>query len=131
VLWSNGKVTDLGSVGSIGGVEDIESMSMSSNGEIAGWAATGTAFVYSNGKISSPSNFWPNAINDNGVMVGASSIDTGGTVPDLNSLFPDSALEYAGGGEIPCSGISCARASGHAPASVKRARRLPPRGRSS
>jgi hypothetical protein len=88
VLWSNGKVTDLGSVGSIGGVEDIESMSMSSNGEIAGWAATGTAFVYSNGKISSPSNFWPNAINDNGVMVGASSIDSGGAVQDLNSLIP-------------------------------------------
>ena len=88
VLWSNGTVTDLGSVGSIGGVEDIESMSMSSNGQIAGWAATGTAFVYSNGRITSPSNFWPNAINDNGVMVGTSSIDSGGTVQDLNSLIP-------------------------------------------
>jgi probable HAF family extracellular repeat protein len=88
VLWSNGTVTDLGSVGSIGGVADIESMSLSSNGEIAGWAASGTAFVYSNGKITSPSNFWPNAINDNGVMVGASSIDSGGNVQDLDSLIP-------------------------------------------
>ena len=88
VLWSNGTVTDLGGIGSIDGVEDIESMSMSSNGKIAGWAATGTAFVYSNGTITSPSNFWPNAINDNGVMVGTSSIDSGGTVHDLNSLIP-------------------------------------------
>jgi probable HAF family extracellular repeat protein len=88
VLWSNGTVTDLGSVGSIDGVEDIESMSMSSNGQIAGWAATGTAFVYSNGRITSPSNFWPNAINASGVMVGTSSIDSGGTVHDLNSLIP-------------------------------------------
>jgi hypothetical protein len=63
-------------------------MSMSSNGQIAGWAATGTAFVDSNGTITNPSNFWPNAINDNGVMVGGHSIDSGGTVQDLNSLVP-------------------------------------------
>jgi probable HAF family extracellular repeat protein len=88
VRWSNGTVTDLGSVGSIGGVENIENMSMSNNGQIAGWAATGTAFVYSNGTITNPSNFWPNAINDNGVMVGGHSIDSGGTVQDLNSLIP-------------------------------------------
>ena len=87
-LYSSGKMTDLGSVGSIDGVEDIESMSMSSNGQIAGWAASGTAFVYSNGTITHPSNFWPNAINDNGVTVGASSIDSGGKVQDLNSLIP-------------------------------------------
>lgn len=91
VLWSNGTVTDLGSVGSISGVENIESMSMSNNGQMAGWAATGTAFVYSNGTITNPSNFWPNAINDNGVMVGGSSIDSGGTVQDLNSLIPAGA----------------------------------------
>jgi probable HAF family extracellular repeat protein len=78
VLWNNGTVADLGSVGSIGGVEDIESMSMSSNGEIAGWAATGTAFVYSNGKITSPSNFWPSAINDNGQIVASGSDATNG-----------------------------------------------------
>jgi len=29
-----------------------------------------------------------NAINDNDVMVGGSSIDSGGTVQDLNSLIP-------------------------------------------
>jgi probable HAF family extracellular repeat protein len=88
VLWSNGTVTDLGSVSSIGGVENIENMSMSNNGQIAGWAATGTAFVYSGGTITNPSTFFPNAINDNGVMVGGSSIDSGGTVQDLNSLVP-------------------------------------------
>jgi hypothetical protein len=53
-----------------------------------GGAGTGTAFVYSNGRITSPSNFWPNAINAGGVMVGTSSIDSGGTVHDLNSLIP-------------------------------------------
>jgi len=29
-----------------------------------------------------------NAINDNDVMVGGSSIDSGGTIQDLNSLIP-------------------------------------------
>src|SRR6202035_2941798 len=44
-------------------------------------------------------------------------------------IFPGSALEYTGGGEIPCSGISCAHASGRARARVERARRLRPQGR--
>jgi hypothetical protein len=33
-------------------------------------------------------------------------------------IFPDSALEYAGGGEIPELGISCGYGSGRAPARV-------------
>ena len=44
----------------------------------------------------------------------------GGLEHTKSRIFPDFALEYAGGGEIPCSGISCAHASGHAPARVKR-----------
>jgi probable HAF family extracellular repeat protein len=87
VLWHNGTVTDLGSVGSIGDLANIEFMSMSNNGQIVGWAATGTAFAYSNGTITSPA-LAPNAINDNGVMVGGHSIDSGGTVQDLNRLVP-------------------------------------------
>jgi probable HAF family extracellular repeat protein len=113
VQWSNGTVTDLGSVGSIGGVEDIESMSLSSNGQIAGWAASGTAFVYSNGKITDPSNFWPNAINANGVMVGASSIDSSGKVQDLNRLIPagdqvSNASAINDDGQIVASGSDAA-----------------------
>lgn len=46
------------------------------------------AFLYSNGTITNPGNFWPNAINDNGVMVGGHLIDSGGTVQDLNTLVP-------------------------------------------
>jgi hypothetical protein len=56
-------------------------------------------------------------------------VSEGGLEHTNPRIFPDSALEYAGGGEIPCSGISCAHASGHAPARVKRARRLRPQGR--
>jgi probable HAF family extracellular repeat protein len=88
VLWSNGMVSDLGSVGNIGGVENVENMSMNNNGQIVGWAATGAAFVYSNATITTPAGFYPDAINDNGVMVGGASIDSGGTVQNLNSLLP-------------------------------------------
>ena len=61
--------------------------------------------------------------------VGFSKVSEGGLEYTKSCIFPDSALEYAGGGEIPCSGISCAHASGHARARVKRARRLRPQGR--
>lgn len=45
VQWQNGTVTDLGSVGSIGTLSDLEAVSMNSSGQIVGRAATGTAFV--------------------------------------------------------------------------------------
>ena len=38
--------------------------------------------------ITHLSGFFPNAINDNGVMVGGHWIDSGGMVQDLNSLIP-------------------------------------------
>jgi hypothetical protein len=44
-------------------------------------------------------------------------------------FFPDSALEYAGGGEIPYSRISCARASGPSWARVKQSPLSRPQGR--
>lgn len=44
--------------------------------------------MYGNGTITNLSIFFPNAINDNGVMVGGHSIDSGETVQNLNSLFP-------------------------------------------
>jgi hypothetical protein len=50
----------------------------------------------------------------------------GGLEHTKSRIFPDSALEYADGGEIPCSGISCEHGSGSAPARVKRASRLRP-----
>jgi hypothetical protein len=57
---------------------------------------------------------------------GRSTCVRGGLEPRSSRVFPDSALEYADGGEIPCWVISCAHASGRAPARVKRARRLWP-----
>jgi len=89
VMWQNGTVTDLGTIGNIGTISDLEALSMNNNGQIVGWTAVSTTgFLYSNGTITDLSGFFPNAINDNGVMVGGSSIDTGGTVQDLNSLIP-------------------------------------------
>jgi hypothetical protein len=74
---------------------------MNSNGQIAGWTAQSTTgFVYSNGTITHLSGFFPNAINDSGVMAGGSLIDSGGTVQDLNSLIPASSryqITYATG----------------------------------
>jgi hypothetical protein len=62
---------------------------MNNNGQIAGWTARSTTgFLYSNGTITGLSGFFPDAINDSGVMVGGSLIDSGGTVEDLNSLIP-------------------------------------------
>jgi len=46
-------------------------------------------------------------------------VSEGGLEPPWTRIFPDPALEYAGGGEIPCSGISCGHASGRALARVK------------
>ena len=47
------------------------------------------------------------------------NVSEGGLEPPWTRILPDPALEYAGGGEIPCSGISCAHASGRALARVK------------
>jgi hypothetical protein len=55
-------------------------------------------------------------------------VSEGGLEPTKSRIFPDSALEYAGGGEIPCPGISCAHASGRGSAGVKRIRRAASRG---
>lgn len=87
VMWQNGTVTDLGTIGNIGDISNLEALSMNSNGQIAGSAAT-AGFLYSNGTVTNLGGFFPTAINDNGVMVGGHSIDSGGTVQDLNSLIP-------------------------------------------
>jgi probable HAF family extracellular repeat protein len=79
VMWHNGTVTDLGTIGNIGTLSDLEALAMNNNGQIAGWTAvTTTGFLYSNGTITNLSGFPPTAINDNGVMVGGSLIDSGG-----------------------------------------------------
>jgi hypothetical protein len=49
---------------------------------------TTVGFLYSNGTITNLGSFLPAAINDNGVMADGPSIDSGGTVQDLNTLIP-------------------------------------------
>jgi probable HAF family extracellular repeat protein len=91
VLWHNGAVTDLGTLGTPGSVTFTQAISINNNGQIAGTVFTGGAtegFLYSNGTVTNLGSFTAAAINDNGVMVGGSSIDSGGTVQDLNSLIP-------------------------------------------
>ena len=88
VLRQNGAVTDLGTLGT---GTFTQAVSINSNGKIAGTVFTTGAsegFLYSNGTITNLGSFLAAAINDNGVMVGGSSIDTGGTVQDLNTLIP-------------------------------------------
>src|SRR5258708_3757577 len=63
-------------------------MSMNNNGQIVVWTAVTDGFLYSNGTITELGTFFPNAINDNGVMVAGFSIDSGGTLQNLNSFIP-------------------------------------------
>jgi uncharacterized membrane protein len=47
------------------------------------------AFVWSNGTMTDLGlNFFPAAINDNGVIVGGTEIYSGGTLQNLNNLIP-------------------------------------------
>jgi hypothetical protein len=44
--------------------------------------------LYSNGTLTSLGGFLAAAINSNGVMVGGPTIDSGGTMQNLNTLIP-------------------------------------------
>jgi probable HAF family extracellular repeat protein len=101
VLWQNGAVTDLGVLGTPGTTTFVKAVSINSTGQIAGTVLTGgvsEGFLYSNGTLTNLGSFAAAAINDNGVMVGGPSIDTGGTVQDLNTLIPAGSgyqIQYA------------------------------------
>ena len=91
VLWSNGKVTDLGTLGG----PSSAATAINNLGQIAGWAATSTGtayFVDSNGAMTNIGNYNgdnPEAIDDSGVFVGSSAfIYSGGTFRNLNNLIP-------------------------------------------
>jgi probable HAF family extracellular repeat protein len=91
VLWHNGTVTDLGTLGTPGTFSFTRAVAINSSGQIAGTVFTGgvdEGFLYSNGTITDLGSFLPAAINDNGVMVGGDQIDTGGTLQNLNTLLP-------------------------------------------
>jgi probable HAF family extracellular repeat protein len=92
MLWHNGTVTDLGTLGTPGSATFTQAVSINNNGQIAGTVFTGggvsEGFLYSNGTLTNLGSFLAASINDNGVMVGGPSIDSGGTVQNLNTLIP-------------------------------------------
>jgi hypothetical protein len=89
VLRQNGTVTDLGTIGNIGGLANVEALSLNDNGQIVAWtAATPDRYLYTTGTITGLVSFYPNAVNDNGVTAGRPSTDSGGTVQNLISLIP-------------------------------------------
>jgi probable HAF family extracellular repeat protein len=89
VLWSNGAATDLGTLGG----PQAFAMAINNMGQVVGFAQTGTdadhGVLYSNGTMTDLGlNFFPAAINDNGVIVGGDEIYSGGTLRNINSLLP-------------------------------------------
>jgi probable HAF family extracellular repeat protein len=92
VHWQNGAVSDLGVLVTPGtNPPDVPALSINNNGQIAGTArmnGTTEGFLYAAGTITNLGSFVAASINDKGVMVGGPSIDSGGTVQDLNTLIP-------------------------------------------
>jgi probable HAF family extracellular repeat protein len=96
---------------------------INSTGQIAGAVFSGAdeGFLYSNGTITNLGSFLPPAINDNGVLVGGPSIDSGGTVQNLNTLIPagsgyeiQNATAINDSGQIVADAYDTATYQGHA-----------------
>jgi probable HAF family extracellular repeat protein len=111
VLWENGTPTDLGSQAS--NAADINNL-----GQVVGNAETSApaefGYLWSNGTMTDLGpNFFPNAINDNGVVVGGPMIYRGGTLQNLNNLIPpgsgftlDNATAINDNGQIVVNGYN-------------------------
>jgi len=89
VVWQNGTPTDLGTLGG----PQTGAAAISNLGQVVGFSQTSTdadhGFLWSNGKMTDLGlNFFPAAINDNGVIVGGDEIYSGGTLQNLNNLIP-------------------------------------------
>jgi probable HAF family extracellular repeat protein len=96
VMWSNGTITDLGT---LGGTQSA-AYAINNLGQVTGWAHTASeatdVFLWSNGAMTDLGTFGLDpvgeAINDHGVIVGQSSngawIWSNGTFQNLNNLIP-------------------------------------------
>jgi probable HAF family extracellular repeat protein len=119
VMWSNGQITDLGT---LGGTQSA-AYAINNNGQVTGWAHTASEatdlFVWSNGKMTDLGTFGLDpvgeAINNHGVIVGQSGngawIWSNGTFQNLNNLIPpgsgftlDNATAINDNGQIVANG---------------------------
>jgi probable HAF family extracellular repeat protein len=122
VLWQNGTATDLGTFGG----PQASAAAINNNGQVVGWAQTSTdadhGFIYSSGtRTDLGLNFFPAAINGNGVIVGGNEIYSGGTLQNLNNLIPAGSpyqINYATGinnkGQIVANATDTATSQTHA-----------------
>ena len=114
LMWSNGTVTDLGTLGG----SQADATAINNLGQVTGWAQTNTSathgFLFSNGKMTDIGNIIPEAINNHGVVVGYGAlIYSGGRVQDLNNLIPpgsgftlDNATAINDNGQIVANGYN-------------------------
>jgi probable HAF family extracellular repeat protein len=96
VMWSNGQITDLGT---LGGTQSA-AYAINNNGQVTGWAHTASEatdlFLWSGGKMTDLGTFGLDpvgeAINNHGVIVGQSGngawIWSNGVFQNLNNLIP-------------------------------------------
>jgi probable HAF family extracellular repeat protein len=122
VLWQNGTPTDLGTLGG----PQASAAAINNLGQVVGWAQTSTdadhGFLWSSGKMTDLGlNFFPAAVNDNGVIVGGNQIYNGGTLQNLNNLIPGGSpyqINYAtainNNGQIVANAYDTATNQGHA-----------------
>ena len=77
MLWHNGAVTVLGTLGPPGSYSYTQAVAINNNGQIAGTVFSGgttAGFLYSNGTITNLGSFLAAAINDNGQIVASPAV---------------------------------------------------------